>query len=353
MVALCLMSADRTERLLNLLTLLLNARKPLPLAEIRELDEFSAYNTDDPKSGERGFERDKAALLEMGVPLLWVGPEQDEWGDEGGGYQIDGDLYYLPEIKYSPSELALLSIVGSAAATVQGLPGRSALVRALAKMGFGVEATSLPPLLSHAPSHFVGERKGNKDLEMVRDALEHQRSIRLVYQARGPESEPTHRRVEPRGLYYRHGLWYLVAFCHLREEVRTFHLGRIVELSFAAKKQVSDYEIPDDFEISSYASRMPWELGAEQPFETRCRISQKLVPAIKEIFGPRASREDVADTVFVNLQISNKNEFVAAILPFGADIEVLEPSELREELGEVFATLAARYKPMSEIGGES
>ena len=59
------MSAVRTERLLNLLTLLLNTRRPISLREIREHEEFAAFQTKDPKSGERAFERDKAALIEL------------------------------------------------------------------------------------------------------------------------------------------------------------------------------------------------------------------------------------------------------------------------------------------------
>ena len=88
------MSAARTERLLNLLTLLLNARRPMSLREIRELDEFDAYRTEDPKSGERAFERDKAALVELGIPLRWVAPEQDEEEEGGqGGYVVDRERF--------------------------------------------------------------------------------------------------------------------------------------------------------------------------------------------------------------------------------------------------------------------
>src|SRR5689334_25329322 len=112
------MSAARTERLLNLLTLLLNSRRPISLREIRELDEFGAYRTDDPKSGERAFERDKAALLELGVPLRWLAPEQEEDDEGTGGYVIDRENYDLPDLELTPGELALLSIAGAAAATL-------------------------------------------------------------------------------------------------------------------------------------------------------------------------------------------------------------------------------------------
>ena len=108
------MSAARTERLLNLLTLLLNTRRPISLREIREMDEFGAYRSADPKSGERAFERDKAALVELGVPLHWVAPEREDEVDGGegmGGYLIDRERYYLPELDLDPTDVALLSSI--------------------------------------------------------------------------------------------------------------------------------------------------------------------------------------------------------------------------------------------------
>ena len=146
------MSAARTERLLNLLTLLLNSRRAISLREIRELDEFGAYDTEDPKSGERAFERDKAALLELGVPLRWVAaPQQDDEDDGAGGYVIDQERYFLPELQLTPGDLALLSIAGAAAASLEGFPDKAAVVRALAKLGFDVEEAGRAPTLAHAP----------------------------------------------------------------------------------------------------------------------------------------------------------------------------------------------------------
>ena len=92
------MSAARTERLLNLLTLLLNSRRPISLRELREMEEFRAYCSVDPKTGERAFERDKASLVELGVPLRWIPPEHadDEDGAGAGLAPIGSCLKKLP-----------------------------------------------------------------------------------------------------------------------------------------------------------------------------------------------------------------------------------------------------------------
>ena len=60
-------SVRKTERLLDLLATLLGAARPLTYAEIRE--QFDDYRTRNPASGIRTFERDKAELLLLGVPL--------------------------------------------------------------------------------------------------------------------------------------------------------------------------------------------------------------------------------------------------------------------------------------------
>jgi len=67
---------DRAKRLLDLVMLLLRARSPVTFREIRE--QFSSYKTNNVEAGLRAFERDKADLLELGVPIRYVTPEQDD-----------------------------------------------------------------------------------------------------------------------------------------------------------------------------------------------------------------------------------------------------------------------------------
>ena len=259
------MSAIRTERLLNLLTLLLNSRRPIALREIRELDEFEAYRTDDPKSGERAFERDKAALIELGVPLRWVAPEQEDDDDGLGGYIIDRDRYFLPDLKLTPGELALLSIAGAAAAAVDGFVDKSALVRALAKLGFDVDEMDKKPTLAHAPLlPGVDSGRIGAHLAVLHDSVARQRRVELAYAgiACDPQASPTVRQVDPYGLYYRQGSWYLVGYCHLRQAERTFAVARIDQVKGVG--QAGAYAPPKEFDLRAHVDRRPWEFPSPQ-----------------------------------------------------------------------------------------
>lgn len=342
------MSAARVERLLNLLTLLLNARRPISLREIREMDEFVAYQTADPRSGERGFERDKAALLELGVPLRWIPPEQEEESDtELGGYIIDRERYYLPELNLDPSEVALLSIAGAAAVAMEQFPGRAAVIRALAKLGFDVDESTPAATFAHSPvqAGFNAERTG-KNLDVLHDAVARRRRVCLTYVgAAGGRSE---REVDPWGLYYRHGVWYLVGHCHLRDGERTFHLGRMEEVK-AVKSGTnagsSAFDVPDSFDLSDHARRRPWEFPNEPTVEVKIRLAERLVPAIGEIFGSRAVVETKAGAAerIVRINVTHRAALIAAVLPYGAAAEVIEPADLRARIGDIYAELAERY----------
>ena len=100
----------RTKRLLDLVVLLLDARRPISFAELRE--QFAEYRSAKPEAGARAFERDKATLLEMGVPVRDA--RRCRGRPSEGGYIIDRQKYRLPEVVLSPDEVAVL--VATAAA---------------------------------------------------------------------------------------------------------------------------------------------------------------------------------------------------------------------------------------------
>ena len=79
---------DRSKRLLDLVMILLRARMPVTYRDIRE--QFLAYQTLNIEAGLRAFERDKADLLELGVPIRYITPDEDD-SLEDGDPQGDSD----------------------------------------------------------------------------------------------------------------------------------------------------------------------------------------------------------------------------------------------------------------------
>src|SRR5919201_692187 len=122
---------DRTERLLDLVALLLGASEPVPFSDLRDAfpDDYGGTR----ESAERKLERDKAELVQLGVPIEFVPPTLEDERDVGG-YRIDRSAFFLPDPKLAPEEQAALYAAGSAALAARDFPFAQDLAHALRKI---------------------------------------------------------------------------------------------------------------------------------------------------------------------------------------------------------------------------
>src|SRR6516164_3126238 len=113
----------RVERVLNLLALLLDTRRPLTREEI--VHDVSGY-PEQISAYRRAFERDKETLRGMGVPIT-----TEAVGDGSEvGYRVKPEDYYLPDLGLTVEETAALRVAVSAVSL-----GSSSGEGALMKLG--------------------------------------------------------------------------------------------------------------------------------------------------------------------------------------------------------------------------
>src|ERR1700712_5844905 len=117
-------TAAKSERLVNLVILLLVARNYTTKEQIRALME--PYRDSSDEAFDRMFERDKDDLRALGIPLE-VG-YVDKFFEDEQGYRIKRDAFELPEIDFTADEVAVLGLAaqvwrhaGLAAATSDAL----------------------------------------------------------------------------------------------------------------------------------------------------------------------------------------------------------------------------------------
>src|SRR3954452_21524846 len=208
------MAARRTERLLNLVICLLHTRSFLTAERIREL--VAGYDeapTDD--AYKRMFERDKEDIRDLGIPLE---TGTNSAFDDEPGYRIARRDYALPEITLEPAEAAA---VGLAARMWESASMGEAATRALRKLeAAGVEGAPVPGGLQ--PRIEAGRAACAALAEAVHDG----RVVMFDYRAAGA-TEPARRTVEPWGVVWWHGRFYLVGHDRDREATRVFPLSRI------------------------------------------------------------------------------------------------------------------------------
>src|SRR3954452_13511455 len=219
LLALPAVSRTRTERLVNLVICLLSTRRFLTAAQIAATVPGYEHDPEDPRDHEafqRKFERDKAELRELGVPLETGTPSAF---DAEPGYRIGHREYALPDIPLEPDEAAAVGIAarlwqhaGLAAAASSGLAKlRAAGVEVDPQATLGVEPV-VPVDPAFAP---------------LTAAARDRRAVAFAY--RTPEGdEPATRRLEPWGVVCWRGRWYVVGHDLHRAATRCFRLSRIV-----------------------------------------------------------------------------------------------------------------------------
>ncbi|MBI3181505.1 MAG: WYL domain-containing protein [Myxococcales bacterium] len=311
---------ERTERLLDLVALLLDAREPVSWAELREA--FGEDYGGSQDAAERKFERDKAELLELGIPITYVQCDDDR----KDGYVLDREAYYLPEVGLTPEELAVLYAAGSAALASGAFPARLDLAHALRKIGFfaGSELPIPKVRMELGAGHDAPELAAR--LELLWAAASSRKSVDITYYS--PRSgELTRRRVDPYGLALRRGLWSLVSRCHLRGGVRTFHVHRIRELEVnAARPRSSDFEVPKDFRLEDHVARYPWQHSFHEPLEVRLGLEGELVAMAERLF-PTAEVARRLRSATVTVRATDLEGLLKYALSLGAKCRVLSPEQ--------------------------
>ncbi|QBI21719.1 WYL domain-containing transcriptional regulator [Egibacter rhizosphaerae] len=206
--------AGRLERLLNLVIALRDARRPLTAEEIRTT--VAGYGQE-ATAFRRMFERDKAELRALGVPIETA--RADRLG-EVEGYRIPTDAYELPPLDLTPEELTALA---AAARAVQldtaGLDAPGGLRRLAATE----QGQAIPS--AHSGGLALRLTPDGEVLPPLLGALREQRRVRFDYAP--PDRRPETRNVEPAGLVHRRGRWYLVAWDRDRGADRAFRVDRI------------------------------------------------------------------------------------------------------------------------------
>lgn len=364
----------RTKRLLDLVVLLLDARRPIAYSELRE--QFAEYRSAKPEAGQRAFERDKASLLEMGVPLRYVTMEEAEEAPPEGGYVIDRQRYRLPEVHLSADEVAVLVATAAAARSQTDFPYRHAAEMALRKLTFDLSglpakgrrrparaaaapppATSPSDVMVHMPTTHRSGPIGEY-LELLEGAVHNHKRVSFEYDAHrstgwvaeGEQQEagvvgPSEREVDPYGLVYRQGAWLLVGHCHKAQALRRFRIDRILKLKVAPRPRTPDFSVPKDFSLQEHGVISPWRFEREVPVRARLWVSSETPWVAEEDFGP-ATREPAEDHgqsgTVVEFECKNPDYVVSRVLAAAGALRVLSPHSLRARVAETTTAVARR-----------
>jgi proteasome accessory factor B len=310
---------DRLERVTDLLLVLLDTPRPLSLREIAE--RVPGY-PDSHGARRQAFERDKRLLRDEGVPVLVV----PIGGEEQLGYRVDPDVYYLPDLGLEPEEQAALNL--AVAGVHLGEPiGRDALL----KLGAGGESPL--PSSSAAPLVDLSSVDGLPALPVLFDAIRRVADVSFSYRG-----SPRH--VDPAGLRFRQGQWYLVGFDRDRGEARTFRVDRVE--GAPEPGPAGSAELPAGFDVDAAFGRDPWQFGAGEEIEVDILVDAVLSARVVAELGEPAVIEERADgSVVVRLTVTDEEALIRWVLELLDHAEVIRPASVRAHLVERLEAFSA------------
>jgi len=344
---------DRSKRLLDLVMILLRARTPVTYRDIRE--QFTAYQTLNTEAGLRAFERDKADLLDLGVPIRYITPDEDD-SLEDGGYVIDLKRFKMPEVRLTPDEISALVLAASVAHAMPGGAYPKIVDLALKKLAFDLPdlpdtPTEFPrpaPVLVHFPERRIGVRPELGDIyATIEAATRYRKRITLTYQA-AATGMVSRRDLDPYALVYRDGAWLAVGWCHLRHEIRTFRVDRIQEVVMGPRPKSPDFERPAEFDVKAYAQRSPWTFTTDPPEEVQLALSPDAAEVGNEDFGLTTVKRVDGDRILVTFDCGNLEFATTRVLAAKGAIRLVRGERLRARILDELDAIEAHYPLTAE-----
>lgn len=308
------MTVRKTERLLNLLIMLLVQRHYVAKQRIREI----LYADSSDEAFEKMFERDKDELRSLGVPIE-VG-HMDAYFDDEPGYRIQPDRFALPDITLSADEAAVIGLATKVWQHARLADATTEAMRKLVALGAEVDISALDivqPRLSADEPSFDG----------FWEATQERTPVQFLY-ARTGQDTPTMRHLQPWGVVRYSGRWYVVGFDIDRDAERVFRLSR-VQGTVAVTGRPGAYDVPVGTDVRAVARRL-----APPPTTETAVLLVRAATGLPLRREADTIRTDVVGpddrTTWDRIEVTRAGPGLAdEVLGYGADVYVEEPDELR------------------------
>jgi predicted DNA-binding transcriptional regulator YafY len=312
----------RAQRLLSIL-MQLQVNRRMTARELAQKLEVS----------ERTILRDMDALSSSGVPVI------AERG-AGGGWSLLAE-YETKLTGLSPAEIQSLFIsrapkLAADLGLQQASEGAWTKLQAALPPTARRQADDMRQRVLIDPRGWRNPAESASSLPVLLDALWRERQVRFLYE--GLLNAAGERIVDPLGLVARGSTWYLIA--NRDSELRTYRVSRMRNaetLETAARR-------PADFDIAAYWERSATEFREKLPQFRATFLAKPSVMQWIRYRGWRLEEETPEGAlVRVRLRFDVEVEALQFALSFGADVEVVDPAELRGQVREAALAMLGLY----------
>ncbi|MBD3674625.1 MAG: transcriptional regulator [Planctomycetaceae bacterium] len=309
---------QRLERLLRLLNVLQSGRP----FNTRELSEMLSVSR-------RTIFRDINLLQDSGMEI--------RFSEEKQGYSLPESVYVRP-LDFALNEVLFLLILCESVPEKPAYypfseAAQSAYLKILSSLPQSMRE-SVDELSEQVEFHFDSHtplEPRQEHYENCLRALQSGRQLKLRYGASedGTDQELV---VSPYRLLFLRRNWYVIARSASHQEVRTFQVSRIQHSELLEQT----YQVPRNFNLDRYLGNA-WHLirdGHGKSWDVKIHFYKQVARNVAEVNWHKTQKLDYQDddSLIFSATVDSLKEIVWWVLGYGAQAEVLEPRELRDEV---------------------
>lgn len=278
------------------------------------------------------------SLCASGVPIVSdAGPN--------GGYSLLNKFISAPLVFDVEEQKAILQ--AAVFAKEAGYPFSEALIRATQKLKMYANREQESLLNRHLAGFEVISRDIAPSLKPTLTELElavaNSYSLEMEYLT-GHEQRSKQRLIDPYGVIYWNNKWYTVAFCHLRNEIRSFRAERILQLT----RTHAEFKRPEAFSAKAFflQNLLPAPAGNEGLTSLIVGGRQEVLDdlCIHWFLGHHLKERTSNQAVFLMNEQAVHAYVPYFLLSYGKAIHVIEPQSLKNRLATVARELMEYYQ---------
>ena len=320
---------ERYERALALHRLLKSAR--YPVSTKRMMEELGCSRAT--------LYRDLAFLRDaLGAPLDSTGEGSYRYDEaEGGRFELPGLWLSSDELHALLATHQLLERTGGGVLSGALAPLKTRIDALLAEQAGGKRWPVERVRVLAAGTR----RRDEQSFRVVASAVLERRQLSFDYLARST-NQPTHRTVSPQRLTHYRDNWYLDAWDHEREALRSFSVDRI---SAARVQDVIAKDLPDSELDQHLAASYGIFSGAPKGTATILFSAKAARWVADEHWHSKQEGRFLADGRYqLKLPYSNARELLMDVLRYGADAQIVEPESLRQQARTMLQLALSAYE---------
>lgn len=296
----------------------------------RSLQELVDNVPDDYPKNARTVRRDLEALEAVGFPLVVERHNgQTRW-------RLMEGFRDIPALGFSATELMALLLSRNLLKPLEGTEIAESLDSALSKASSALPpqghayVRSMEQLFSAGLGPHKSYREHRQTIDLISQAIDKRHTAQIRYYS-ASRDHIGRREVDPYHLWFASGGLYLIAYCHLRKDVRLFAVERIRTIT----QTDHPYQMPLGFNVQEYVQDALNVMRGRR-IEVELLFSKKAAAWVKDkSWHPSQETKLLKDgRLKMILKVADNDELVGWILSFGSQVTVVGPAGLRTKVQE-------------------